>query len=211
MQISRGAQVIRAIAVTGAAILFASLAHTIGGGTPPGLVTIALALAFSVPFAILIVGGRQSTPRAAIAAVGAQLALHALYSLTPRMDLVTTAPAPGHPHDHSSTAAIVVAAGDPMHEEHFGPVMLAAHVVAALLTIAVVVLADRVQGALSFVASGIRIAWVVLAAPLVRPLRAHLAPSGPRVVGATATSLLYTALRYRGPPRQPLAAHAASR
>jgi hypothetical protein len=211
VQIGRGAQVIRALAVVGTAILFASLAHTIGGGTPPGLVTIALALAFSAPFAIVIVGSRQSTPRAALAAVGAQLALHALYSLTPRMGLVLTAPAPVHPHDHSSAAGFVVTAGNPMHEEHFGPAMLVAHVVAALLTIAAVVLADRVHGALSFVAAGIRRARVVLATPLVRPLRAHLAPSAPRVVGAAATSLLCTALRYRGPPRQPLAALAASR
>ncbi|MFC9561913.1 hypothetical protein [Agromyces sp. NPDC056965] len=211
MQIRRGAQVVRAFTIAAAAILFASLAHTIGGGTPPGLVTIAVALAFSVPSAILIVGSRQSTPRAALAAVIAQLALHALYSLTPRTGLQAAVPATGHPHHHSDSAGMVVLTGSPVHEEHFGPAMLVAHMIAAVLTVSAVVLADQVQRALRFAASGIRSVWALLTVALVSPLRAHLAPAAPRVVGSNATSLLCTALRYRGPPRLTLAALAANR
>ncbi len=203
----------RALTVAGTAIVFASLAHTVGGGSPPGAVTIALALAFSAPFAIVIVGGRQSTPRAALAAVGAQLALHALYSLTPRAGAIGSAPAPSPAsgQHHSSGAGSFFSSAAPVHDEHFGPAMLVAHAVAALLTILAVALADRMHDAVRFAARGIRIARIVLAAPLVPPLRAHLAPAAPRDVGPDATSLLCTALRYRGPPRQHLAALAATR
>ena len=203
---------IRALAVVSTAIVSASLAHTAGGGTPPGLVTIALALAISAPFAMVVVGGRQSTPRAALAAVGAQLALHALYSLTPRAAMAPTpAPAPGHPHDHSGVGSLVMSTGTPVHEEHFRPAMLVAHAIAALLTILAVAIADRMHDAVRFAARGIRLALIMLSAPLVPPLRAHLAPAAPREVGADAVSLLCTALRYRGPPRQRLAALAATR
>jgi len=213
VQIRRGAQVTRALVVVTAAIVFASLAHTVGGGAPPGAVTIALALAFSAPFAVVVVGTRQSTPRAAFAAVAAQLALHALYSLTPRAGSIAVAPATptGQPHLHGADAAMLFSAGAPVHDEHFGPAMLVAHAVAALLTIVAVALADRMLDAVRFASRGIRIAIFVLTAPLVPPLTAHVAPAAPREVGPDATSLLCTALRYRGPPRQPFAALAATR
>lgn len=202
---------IRALVVVGTAIVFASLAHTVGGGAPPGAVTIALALAFSAPFAIVIVGSRRSTPRAAFAAIGAQLALHALYSLTPTAGARPPMPTAGRLHDHSTGAGVLVSAGAPVHDEHFGPAMLGAHAIAAVLTILAVALADRMLDAVRVAARGIRTARVLLAAPLVPPLRAHLAPATPREVGPDATSLLCTALRYRGPPRQRLAAFAAAR
>jgi hypothetical protein len=212
VQIRRGAQVTRALAVVTAAIVFASLAHTVGGGAPPGAVTIALALAFSAPFAVVVVGSRQSTTRAAFAAVAAQLALHALYSLTPRAGSIAAAPATptGQPHLHGA-GTMLFSAGAPAHDEHFGPAMLVAHAVAALLTIVAVALADRMLDAVRFAGRGIRIALVVLTAPLVPPLAAHVVPAAPREVGPDATSLLCTALRYRGPPRQPFAALAATR
>ncbi|MEF3402222.1 hypothetical protein [Agromyces sp. CCNWLW203] len=215
MKIGRGAQVARALAVVGTAIVSASLAHTIGGGAPPGFVTIALALALAAPFAMLVVGDRRSTPRAAFAAVGAQLALHALYSLTPQAGSITVGPASalgaGQPHLHGGDAAMLFSAGTPVHDEHFGPAMLVAHAVAALLTVIAVALADRMLDAVRFAGRGIRIALVVLTAPLVPPLTAHVEPAAPRRVGPDATSLLCTALRYRGPPRRPLAALAATR
>ncbi|KQZ10724.1 hypothetical protein ASD23_00710 [Agromyces sp. Root1464] len=212
MQIGRGAQVRRAFAVVGTAIVSASLAHTVGGGAPPGVVTIALALAISAPFAMVVVGGRCSTPRAVFAAVGAQLALHALYSLTPRAGTGTVAPAPAAgSHHHGSGSAMMFSAGAPVHDEHFGPAMLVAHSVAAILTIFAVALADRMHEAVRFAARGVDIARIVLTAPLVPPLTAHVVPAAPRVVGADASSLLCTALRYRGPPRQPFAALAATR
>ena len=213
MQNDRSAQVRRALAVVGTAIVSASLAHTIGGGAPPGVVTIALALALSAPFAMVVVGGRQSTLRAALSAVGAQLALHALYSLTPRAGTVAVTPAPtaGRSHHHGTGPAMLFSAGAPAHDEHFGPAMLVAHSVAALLTIFAVALADRMHDAVRFAARGIHFARIVLTAPLVPPLTAHVAPSAPRVVGPDAASLLCTALRYRGPPRRLHAALAATR
>ena len=85
MRNERGARVARGSAIAVFATLTASLAHTLGGGLPPGPLAIVLALAFSVPFAIALVGRRVAAraggARSAIAAVGAQLALHALYSL----------------------------------------------------------------------------------------------------------------------------------
>lgn len=56
VHIERASRALRGSLVALAATLLASLAHTIGGGAPPGALSLVVALAFSVPFGIAMVG-----------------------------------------------------------------------------------------------------------------------------------------------------------
>ena len=58
------------------ATFVASLAHTIGGGAPPGPVALAVALAFSAPLAMALSGARARMLRTAVSAL---VALYVAY------------------------------------------------------------------------------------------------------------------------------------
>jgi hypothetical protein len=196
------------------AILLASLAHTLGGGNPPGPATLALSLAFSGPFAIAMVGSRQSTVRAGLAAAAAQLALHALYSLTAGENVVGTPLAPAHPH--AATAHLgssLMLGGDTSaaaHDEHFGSAMLIAHVLAAALTVAAIALTDRVLDGIEALARGIRLAWILVVTQLVPPSGVHHSPATDLVVAPHGVAFPHTPLSRRGPPQSRFAAFAAT-
>lgn len=219
MRNERGARVARGSAIAGFATFTASLGHTLGGGTPPGLLAIVLALAFSVPFAIATVGRRAGLARAGIAALGSQLALHALYSLgtagaTAPTDASGAASSP-HTHLHrggvglpgsGDTAGALampgadVAASAIAHGAHPGVWMLLTHAAAAVLTIVFIAGADRVLAAVAASARGIRIALVLARAPLGAPRSpGRPAPIVVRAVAAARDLHLLVAPR-RGPP-----------
>lgn len=227
MRNERAARVARGSAIAGFATLTASLAHTLGGGAPPGLLAIALALAFSVPFAIATVGSRGGITRAGIAALGAQLALHALYSLGTTSATVLTdvsgrtlsSQAHAHTHTYAGATGLPAAgeaagalAGPPAapaiaaHGAHPGMWMFVTHALAAALTIAFIVGADRVLAAVTTSARGIRIAFVLTRAPLgaarpaARPVHFLV-----RAIGAADDLHLLAAPR-RGPPMKLAAA-----
>jgi hypothetical protein len=210
----RGARVARGSAIAGFATFTASLAHTLGGGLPPGPLTVALALAFSVPFAIATVGRRSGIIRAAVAAVGAQLALHALYSLgpvgAPATVTMTDGSADGGAHVHSQhvqvTQTLVSASTDAAavaHTAHPASWMLLTHTLAAALTIAFIAGAARVLArvlaAVAGLARGIRVAWGLVTAPLPTPSAGHT--RRPEASAARlARDLHLVALSHRGPP-----------
>ena len=78
---SRGVRAARGAAIAVFATFVASLAHTVGGGTPPGPVALLVALAFSAPLAMLLTGARARLVRTAAAALVAQAALHLTYAM----------------------------------------------------------------------------------------------------------------------------------
>ena len=63
------------------ATFVASLAHTLGGGTPPGPLALLVALAFSAPLAMLLADARARPVRTAVSALVAQAALHLCYAM----------------------------------------------------------------------------------------------------------------------------------
>lgn len=219
MRNDRGARVARGSAIAAFATFTASLAHTFGGGMPPGLLAIALALAFSVPFAIAIVGRRGGLVRGAAAAIGAQLALHALYSLgTPGTTMLTDASGRAlvpHAHVHPGAAGLPVAgdaggafalpgaetaAGAVAHSAHPGVWMFVTHAAAALLTVVFIAGSDRVLAVVAASARGIRTALILTHAPLGAPrLPARRGPGAVRAIGA-ARDLHLLSTRRRGPP-----------
>lgn len=201
MRNGRGARVARGSAIALFATFMASLAHTVGGGLAPGLLTVVLALAFSLPFAIATVGRQAGLARASIAAVGAQLALHALYSLgpagAPAQITMTDAPADGL-HVHMSTHVHVEHAAA-AHGAHPATWMWLAHAAAAALTIVFIAFADRVLAAVGAPARGIRLAWRLLTDLIIAP--GHTCTRPPAASTARlARDLHLLSLSHRGPP-----------
>ncbi|QAY72531.1 hypothetical protein ET445_03420 [Agromyces protaetiae] len=217
MHEERGARVARGAAVAGVATFVASLAHTLGGGLAPGPLAVALALAFSVPFSILAVGGKRfRLARAGFAAVAAQLALHTLYSLGSGVPgtgagsvVMQQADASGSAlHEHhaavTSWASTMPTMGTPSlhaadHVDHFGPWMLVAHAVAALATIGVIWLTVHAVSVLAAAARGIRIAFALVTATLAPHPLAARADAFDRAAPSLRDRHLLS-WRHRGPP-----------
>ncbi|GGI45657.1 hypothetical protein BCL57_001629 [Agromyces flavus] len=206
---TRGARAARGAAIAAFATFAASLAHTVGGGTPPGPLALVLALAFSIPLAMALTGGRMALLRASAGALAAQAALHLLYALgTPS---AASAPseypalshaAHGAPVVHLDGALVVVSHGHAV-------AMPLAHLVAAVATVGALVLFQRAVAAVSVafatVVRGLRLVIVAL--------RGLVAPAAPARVAATTwvgppdpAIVLLSSLRHRGPPRASLAA-----
>lgn len=214
MHEARAARTTRGLLVACSATLLAALAHTLGGGTPPGAVALAVALAFSVPFAIVMVGAKSGFVRASIAALAAQLALHATFSLS-----AGSSPAATHV-GHGALVAVgtsssawleTAGTGHDGHVEPFAGAMLLGHVAAAMLAVAAIALTDRAVRLVAAAARGILVAVALLLAPAlaVVPRRNGRPRSSSRMRPALAW--LESSLVRRGPPRgigAAVAAHA---
>ena len=180
---SRGARAARGTAVAVFATFVAALAHTLGGGAPPGPIALAVALAFSAPLAMALTGARARMLRTAVSALVAQGLLHLTYAIgSPRLPSGSG----GHPAVHP------VASVD--HGDAWMPI---AHLAAAALTLAALVAGDRVfdaaAGALCVFVRRLTSIPVPLAAPRVTWLGGAPRPR-------PTTRLLISGLGSRGPP-----------
>lgn len=179
------------------ATFVASLAHTVGGGAPPGPVALMVALAFSVPLAMALSGARARLARTAVSALVAQAALHLTYSMGGAAPLASTMHA-GHRHAGVQLPASPVATVD--HGNAWMPV---AHLAAVAVTIAALVLADHMADTVGRAVRVLVRRLTLLPAPVVAPtLRVPVDGPRPRLVGA----LLHAASGSRGPPAVPAAA-----
>jgi hypothetical protein len=207
---SRGARAARGAAIAGFATFAAALAHTVGGGTPPGLLAILVSLAFSAPLAMLLAGGRGRLVRAGISTLAAQASLHLCYAVLGGAGLAVTGVGAasggtagagtsahaGHA-GHGSPAALGDALATPALVDHGHEFMPLTHALAAALTLLALVAGDRVLRA---VGRAVRLfvrritsmpAAVVVASP-------RLAPTGERPT--LIAHLPHAALSSRGPP-----------
>jgi len=174
------------------ATFVASLAHTAGGGAPPGVVALVVALAFSIPLAMALSGARARTARTAVSALVAQAALHLTYAMGGTAPLASTMHA-GHQHAGVHLHAAPIAATI----DHGNAWMPVAHLVAAAITLAALLLADRVADTVGRAVRVLVRRLTLVPTPVVAPsLRVPAAGPRPRLVGA----LLHAALGSRGPP-----------
>ncbi|HEX6955896.1 MAG TPA: hypothetical protein VF156_13555 [Agromyces sp.] len=207
---SRGSRAVRGAAIAAFATLVASLAHTVGGGAPPGALALVLSLAFSAPLAMALTGERMSLARASVAALAAQAALHLLYALgTPSAGSVASVA----PHAAHGTAAPIRfdAVGLAVVVDHGHAVaMPVAHVVAAALTVAVLAALGHAAAAVALAfgtaVRGLRLLAAVLGdAPVATAVR-HVVASARRHGPPHLALVLLSSLRHRGPPASSLAA-----
>ena len=130
---TRQLRLLRAAAVSSVATLIAAVSHTLGGGTAPHpLLILAVAVLFLPPTAVLL-GTRRSRTRVSAAVLLAQGAFHLLFQVLGAPTAGTTAAIGAHSHH----LALPVLTTDPSVPPLDAPMVLA-HLVAALLTAALV-------------------------------------------------------------------------
>lgn len=182
----------RGTAVAAFATFVASFAHTLGGGSAPGPIAVMVALAFSVPLAVVLTGARVRLLRTALAAVIAQAAVHLTYAMGTAAPL-DSSPSAGRHHDAVQLLpALPVATVD--HGHAWMPL---AHLAAAILTLAALMLADRVLEAFGRAVRMLVQRLTVIPAPIAAPaLHVPADAARPRLVAV----LLASGLGSRGPP-----------
>ncbi|KZE92439.1 hypothetical protein AVP42_02593 [Agromyces sp. NDB4Y10] len=178
------------------ATLVASVAHTIGGGAPPGLVALLVALAFSIPLAVALTGARAQLARTAVSALVAQAALHVTYGMGGAAPL-------GHATHLGHRDGVALAASPTSAVDHGTAWMPIAHVVAAGLTLAALLLTDRVVHAIGGTMGMLVRRLAMIPVSVIAPsLRVPVDAARPRF----AAVLLATGLGSRGPPVESAAA-----
>ncbi len=168
------------------ATFVASLAHTIGGGAPPGPVALAVALAFSAPLAMALSGARARMLRTAVSALIAQGVLHLTYAIG---EPATRSMRSGHATAHLSVPGASV--------DHGNVWMPLAHLGAAALTLGALVAGDRIVEAVGRALRVFVRRLTSIPAPVVAPAFS-LPVDAPRP--HFAGRLLVSGLWSRGPP-----------
>ena len=202
------------------AVGLAAGSHTVlGAAHAPHPIVLLLAVALAAPVCTALAGRRLSLPRVLAAVLGSQAILHGLYSLASPASGVsaavpTTAGHAGHAVPASGELASFAAAQSSAHaavhaasaggHDHLGLGMLAAHAVAALLTVLFIRRGERLLvRAAGLVVDAVLRHRVPALRPAVGRVRtvwgtsAPLTPAGRELVGSTGL---------RGPPAALVAA-----
>jgi hypothetical protein len=192
---SRGARAVRGVAIAAFAIVVASIAHILGGGSAPGPVAVLLALAFSAPLAMLLASARARLVRTSLSALIAQGALHLCYALggAPAAGPASVDPHAGHGASVHLDAVLAAPAAD-----HGHALMPFAHLLAAAITVVALALGDDVFDAItrSVLLFARRLTAVPVPVVVVVPFRLEATAVRPSLVGA----LLHAVRGSRGPP-----------
>lgn len=161
---SRGARVARGFAAAGVATLVAALFHMAGGGQAPSALALTLSLVFSSLGCIALAGRRVAVWRLTLSVLLSEFLFHVLFTLSPSATF-SGMPADGHLHagmhltmvpGAAATAASTSGMSMPATIMGENPVMWASHAAAALLTVVVLLHAERTLLAVA------RFAWFVL-------------------------------------------------
>lgn len=130
---SRGARLTRGMLASGTAILVAALFHVAGGGSAPGLVPLALSLAFATLASVALTARRLSLWRLTLAVAVSQFLFHALFTLGEGGARFSDA---GTAHLHAgSHLTMTVAAMPAAHTSDLSPSMWMTHATAVLVTV----------------------------------------------------------------------------
>jgi hypothetical protein len=193
----RRQRAIRGTAVGAVAVLAAAVGHHAAGGELPGWLALAVGGAFSLPLGILLAARRPSLPRTAAIVLPSQAAFHYLFVFLGSPALPA---AGGHHHGVAATTAATATAtpmaGMDAAAHLTDPRMGAAHLLAALLTIALL------RGAETAIAGMLvrrLVAAIALTAGIVLPA-ARPRPATPPAPVAPLAHRALSALPRRGPP-----------
>ncbi|TSI12801.1 hypothetical protein FO013_18620 [Brevibacterium aurantiacum] len=196
MQHQRGLRLQRGLRGTAAAVFatFVALAsHMIGGGALPSAMGVVVPLVLSMLVCVLLAGRRLSLPRLSLSVLASQSLFHLLFSVfTPMTGKPTPANAlERHAMHHSDSATMIgplsgagqdslsgmsgtMSATEGGMHAHTSPAMLSAHLVAAVLTIAMIYWSETLPVK---IASFVRLVIHALLPTAVRPMPV---PNGPR-------------------------------
>ncbi|MFC6356722.1 hypothetical protein [Luethyella okanaganae] len=215
MTSTRWARFTRGWLVAGTATFVAALSHTLGGGSVPGVLPVVISLAFAGMVCIGLSGRTLSLWRLTVSVVASQAVFHTLFSLGAQVsgavgDAGFAASAAHHltqPEIARQLASTVPSApsglsdtGAGMAGMNHGDTMVVAHIVAAIVTIA---LLRRGEGALLRLLELAHLGALALFSPAVAVTVPDVAPAPvpslfifrPRELGVVLSSM-----RHRGPP-----------
>lgn len=186
----RQTRALRGTAAAWTATVVAATAHTLsGGGAPPPLLVAVVGL-LAAPFAVALVGRRQSSWRVAIIVVASQAMFHGAFVLASSANGATIMPAHAH-------GTMLAAPAHSMVSAFPEPPMLLGHLIAAAATTLALIHGERMLRALG---RGIHrlLSWagtVVASATTLRRVRPAYSRRAHPV-----RSIPLTALSRRGPP-----------
>ncbi|MDH6238294.1 hypothetical protein [Cryobacterium sp. CG_9.6] len=181
--------------------LVAAVSHTIGGGGAPGMVAVALSLAFAGMICIALAGRTLSFWRGALAVLTSQLIFHGLFSLGAAGGAISPdAIAASGTHQHSMLPGLIESSGTAMPAGHDGATMWIAHGVAAVITIAALRFGERAfWGLLENARLIVRALFLPTPTAVMPPVLARRAATA-RVSLPRNLFVLLSSLRRRGPP-----------
>lgn len=131
----RALRLLRGVVVTSTAVVLSSAAHLAAGGAAPGLIGLATALVLgTVLGTALLAGGRLTATRTAATIAGGQVVFHTVFSWGSAESTVVSAA-----HAHDTVAALPT---DALLAHDAGGMVLA-HVVAGVLSLAVLLVEQR--------------------------------------------------------------------
>ncbi|SDQ27510.1 hypothetical protein [Microbacterium sp. cf332] len=200
---------LRAGAAASLATFVALLSHVAAGGAPPSVLGVLLPWALSLLIALLIVGRRLSLARLGTAVATAQVVFHAMFALgvVPSAGSAGSATVTGGGHAaHNLFAAHMSLSASVASPAGFSAVvpdaaMLAAHVVAAVLTTLVLHRGEHLVAGLGALAQRIAVRIRAVARDVVPPVRTPTrARSGAGEVRVRHPRPLVAAPARRGPP-----------
>lgn len=198
---SRWARVARGGAIAAFATFVAAVSHTVGGGSAPGALAVALSFAFSALLCIAVVGARLSPVRTVIAVAITQFALHALYSVQGAG--AAAGPAAVHEGAHHHAALELPLAPASASPFAYDASMLVTHVLAVVVTVLAIRHGDAaLRSALR--ATVLAVASVLPAMPALdvrTPGSVRRAGWSLRSPRPLAGILHLSVMRHRGPPQ----------
>lgn len=190
---SRSRHALRGVVAASAATFVALFSHVAGGGAVPGFLGILAPLTLSTTVCVLLAGRRLSVVRLALSVSASQFLFHSLF--------VLGTPAVGggaHSHHGHHAASLLGSSGTLVRPE--GDAMWLAHLLAAIMTIALLHRGERVLIALLTLMRrfGVRVTRFAVAVVDAAPVRANVRVMPTHVhlpLGVHRSSL-----QHRGPP-----------
>ncbi|MFD1715944.1 hypothetical protein ACFSBZ_15830 [Amnibacterium flavum] len=182
----RSVRTLGALATASISTFVAMFAHVVGGGSPPGFVTLALAFALAALVCLALSSVALSIWRTTVAVVVSQAGFHGLFAITGTAGSLAVA------HQHGGAMQPEIGAS-PV------PPMFLAHAAAAVLTAAIVLLGRRTLDATAAIARRVVVALLRFTLIPVRRTGGLALPADSVSTPPPLRELLGT-LRHRGPP-----------
>lgn len=194
---TRWGRVARGTIAAGTSVFFAAFAHSLAGGSLPGVAGLALCLIFSIIVCIAFTGRRMPRTRLAASILASQAMYHWLFGSLGTLDAIAspTTGSLGHVHNAPITFSPV---GPHIHDHGD---MLWAHVAAAAVTFTVLAFGERIITAAILAARTFVLSLLPIftAAPLASA-RSRLLAHGTHHTAPLQHRADHSGLRHRGPP-----------
>lgn len=192
---TRQIRALRGVAAASVTTLVAATSHTLAGGGPPPPALVGAVILLASPLAVALAGRRLALWRLVVTVLASQLLFHASFAIAAG---ATGETAPAHAH-HLIDPAWIASGPTPVVWPP-DPLMIAGHVVGALVTVLALHRGERM---LRTLAQGI-LRLVRPAVDVPRPAKRRTLAAVAIVRGALRSSLLPSDQPRRGPPRAAL-------